>query len=449
MTESPTSVPGPRAGGGAGLVAWATVFVLLIMTMLSYLDRQIISLMVDPIKMDLGVSDFQMGILQGLAFGAFYAIFGLFMGSLVDRFQRRWVIYLGVTAWSLATAGCGLAQNYWQLLVARFGVGIGEATLSPAAFSMIADLFPRHRLAFAMAVFGIGTALGSALAFAVGGFVIDYLNNSSAFVLPVLGEMKSWQMIFLFVGLPGVLLATIIMLVPEPKRTIPKSEKTDSRALFAFLAEHKRYFICHFLGFGTIAVLVFGWAAWTPAMVMRNFGLTAAQFGPLLALVTLGANIPGFLWSGWIADRWFKSGRTDAHLRYYAYTMGIASLIAACAFQFVESLPVFLALYMIAAFFMPFTGPAGAHLTMITPPHFRGRVTGLFGLVFNLMGMCLGPPVVGFLNDFVFGDPMRLNSSLAILSLAGGLSGAALFAFGLKPAREAVRAADARLALLA
>src|SRR3546814_2979831 len=152
------------------------------MAMFSYLDRHIISLMVDPIRQDLNISDFQIGILQGVAFSLFYAVFGLPMGWLVDRYQRRWVVYWGVTSWSLATAACGLSSNYWHLLIARFGVGIGEATLSPAAYSMIADIFPRHRLDFAMSVFGIGTALGGALALAVGGIMIDWLDSAPPFV---------------------------------------------------------------------------------------------------------------------------------------------------------------------------------------------------------------------------------------------------------------------------
>ena len=429
-------------------IAWTTVGVLLVMAMLSYLDRQIMSLMVDPIRADLGISDFQMGLLQGLAFGLFYAIFGLVMGWLVDRFQRRWVIYLGVTGWSLATAACGLAGSFWQLLGARFAVGIGEASLSPAASSMIADLFPRHRLALAFSVFGIGTALGGALALALGGVVIEHLNSAPRFVLPLLGTMKSWQMIFIFVGLPGLLVALLALALPEPVRGLGSAKPaiaaaTDNRAVVAFLVAHRRYFTCHFLGFGMIAILAFGWAAWTPVMVMRHFGRSVGTVGPLLGMVMVAANLPGFLWSGWIADRWFRRGTTDAHLRYYAYTLGGAGVLAALAFQFVNGLPLFLLLYGIAAFFLPFTGPAGGHLQIVTPPQFRGRVSALFGLVFTLVGMCLGPPVVGFINDFVFHDPARVNSSLAILSLGASLIGSALFAFGLKPARAAVASADA------
>ncbi|WP_409456278.1 MFS transporter [Sphingomonas sp. J315] len=150
-------------------IAWFSVTILLLVAIMSYLDRQIISLMVEPIKASLGVSDFEIGLLQGVAFGLFYAVFGLPIGWLVDRYSRRKIIYFGMTLWSLAAGACGLASTYTHLLLARFGVGVGEASLSPAAYSMIADLFPPRRLALALGVFATGSSIGGALAYMAGG----------------------------------------------------------------------------------------------------------------------------------------------------------------------------------------------------------------------------------------------------------------------------------------
>ncbi len=162
MSEPPVPYP-PKA------TAWYATIVLAVLIWLSVLDRFIISLLVGPIKRDLGISDVQFGVLNGFAFSVTYAVFGLALGFLADRYSRRWIIYAGVSFWSLATAACGLAQVYWQLVLARVGVGAGEATLGPGATSLLADLFPRERLTTAMSVFHVGTTVGAGMAYIIGG----------------------------------------------------------------------------------------------------------------------------------------------------------------------------------------------------------------------------------------------------------------------------------------
>jgi len=441
---SPAAPPGlagndAQASAASPGMAWFSVAILLVVAISSYLDRQIIALMVEPIRAALGVTDFQIGLLQGVAFGLFYAAFGLPIGWLVDRYSRRRIIYFGMTLWSLAAAACGLASTYWQLLLARFGVGVGEASLSPAAYSMIADLFPPRRLALALGVFAAGSSIGGAIAYMAGGVLIAYLEAMGAMVLPLVGTVQPWQMVFLITGLPGILLATLMFLVPEPRRTRSKarSEDTDDGFL-RFLYANRHYFLCHFLGFGLVAVLAYGTAAWAPAMLMRRYGMDVAHVGMLMGTIGMATGIPGFLFGGWFVDRWYANGCRDAHLRYFVYACLIGAGAAVVAFGVADSLWLFVPAYALLHFLQPFTGPAVAHLQMATPSEYRGRTSALFVLVFNLMGMCLGPPSVAFMTDFVFGDPAKVNLSLLSIYVAVALVAALLFRLGLAPARRAV-----------
>jgi MFS family permease len=398
--------------------------------------------MVGPIRASLHVTDFQIGLLQGVAFGLFYALFGLPIGWLVDRYSRRTIIYIGMTCWSLAATACGLAQSYPQLLFARFGVGIGEASLSPAAYSIISDLFPPRRLALAVGVFAAGAAIGGAIAYMVGGAVITQLQLMGQMTLPIVGTVEPWQMAFILTGAPGILVAFLMFLVPEPPRKDRVAAPAANDGLVRFLFANRRYFLCHFLGFGLIAAVAYGVAAWTPAMLMRRYGLDAAHAGIILGIVNVVAGIPGFILPGWIVDRWYASGRRDAHLRYFIFANILAAMLALLGFQLAHDLWIIIPAIAGISFLNPFTGPAVAHLQMATPNHYRGRVAALFVLVFNLMGMCLGPPSVAFVTDNVFHDPMQVNSSIAVVSVAALSMSAILFVFVLAPARRIVAASD-------
>ncbi|RYY29077.1 MAG: MFS transporter [Sphingomonadales bacterium] len=423
-------------------IAWFSVSILLLVAIMSYLDRQIISLMVEPIKASLDITDFEIGLLQGVAFGLFYAAFGLPIGWLVDRYSRRKIIYFGMTLWSFAAAGCGLASTYWQLLLGRFGVGVGEASLSPAAYSMIADLFPPRRLALALGVFATGSSIGGALAYMVGGALIAKFEAIGAVAWPIVGTLEPWQMVFIITGLPGVAIAGLMFLVPEPVRQRRKAQTlAPDKGFTHFLKSNRRYFLCHFFGFGVVAILAYGSAAWVPAMLMRRYGLGVAEVGIILGSVGALSGIPGFIFGGWFVDRWFARGRRDAHLRYFVYASLIGAVLAVVVFQLADgNLWLFIPAYALLHFLQPFTGPAVAQLQIVTPNEYRGRVSALFVLVFNLMGMCLGPPSVAFITTFVFKDPTQVHWSLTIMYVSGALIAAGLFWLGLAPSRRAVEA---------
>lgn len=433
--------------------AWGTLLILLLLAILSYLDRSIISLLVVDIQHDLGLSDFLISLVQGLAFGVFFALFGLPMGWAVDRYPRRRVIFWGVTLWSLATASCGLASRFWHLLLARFGVGIGEATLSPAAYSMITDLFPRRRLALAMGVFATGSSIGSAVAFGVGGHLIAQLKRHGEVLLPMLGSVAPWQMAFLAIGLPGTLLAFLVFLVPEPVRrglqathSPVGSPQQPVDSLWRHVASQRRYLLPHFLGFGCLAILAYAQVSWLPAFLMRRFDMPVGEVGLAVALAAGPPGVAGFLFSGWIADRLYARGMLDAHFRWFLVGLPLAWLAAWAAFHWADTPITCLLAASIGFFLHPFSGPAVAHLQMATPAHLRGRTAALFVLVFNLLGLSLGPSLVAACTDFIFEDKARVGDSLVLVFSVLVPVIFALFAFNLKTFREAVPPADGHAA---
>jgi len=206
--------PYPRAR-----YAWFVVGVLMVAYIFSFVDRQILGLLVGPIRADLNITDTQMSLLMGFSFALFYTFFGIFFGRLADSKSRRTIIAVGIAIWSVMTAGCGLARTYWQLLMTRIGVGVGEAALSPSAYSLITDTFPPHRLAFALSVYGMGIYLGSGMAFLLGGYVVGFAESGGEFVFPFVGTIRPWQAVFFMIGLPGLVFSGFLYTIREPVTT--------------------------------------------------------------------------------------------------------------------------------------------------------------------------------------------------------------------------------------
>lgn len=198
-------------GYPSNLAAWTTVAILMVAYVLSFIDRQILNLLVGPIRRDLAISDTEMSLLMGLSFALFYTLCGIPLGRMADNRSRRGLILFGVLVWSAMTAACGLARSYWQFLTFRVGVGVGEAALSPAAYSLIADSFPRERRATAISVYSMGIYLGSGLAFLLGGLVIKFASAQGDVHLPLFGEVRPWQLIFLILGAAGVLFCLLLL----------------------------------------------------------------------------------------------------------------------------------------------------------------------------------------------------------------------------------------------
>jgi MFS family permease len=421
--------------------AWGFVFVLLILGAISQLDRLVLSLLVGPISRDLHIADFEMSLLTGLAFGFFYAVFGLPFGILADCWSRRKLIWWGILTWSLATIGCGLAQSYGQLLAARFLVGAGEAALYPAAYSIIADLFPRKRLSFAISVFAMCSAVGAGAALALGGLLIDALRDSHISV-PYLGELRPWQLVLILTGSPGLLAGLLIFLFPEPSRTgIHPAKASGLRSLREFVSRRSGFLACHFLGFACIALLAYGMVAWSPTLLMRRFAFSASQAGAAMGVMVPASTISGFLLAGWMIDRMFARGVTDATMRFFLYTTPAAGLIAIAA-CFMPTAVGYLCCMGLSQICIAVSGPAAAAIQLTTPNRLRGQVSALFIFAFNMIGFGVGPSAVAALTQFIYHDAKLIHLSLATLYAVITPISCLLFAVGLSKMRLAMADED-------
>ncbi len=410
-SPEPSSAETPPAAA-----AWGTVAILLVFSLLSVLDRQIISLLVTPIKADLGLSDTQVGLLQGFAFGLFYSIAALPLGYLVDRYPRRLILYLGITFWSLSAAFCGLARSFAELFAGRIAVGAGEATLAPAAVSLISDLFPPDRVATPMGVYSAGYFLGSGLALAVGGAVVGLFAGQAQVLVPIVGAVSSWQVVFLVTGLPGLVIALLAFAITDPRKYgAPKPKSGAASGLRALFWERGGLLIRCFSGFALMSLISYAIAAWTPAFLERRFGLGPGQIGWSFGLAVSVSGAIGAFGGGVLLDRVFRSGRRDAYLLVSGVVVLLALPLLAGAY-FMPTPELVLGMLALGMTGVGITGASSyATWRMVAPPALRGRVTAIFVLIVGLVGGGLGPVLVALVTDHVLGNEARVGEAIALV----------------------------------
>jgi MFS family permease len=418
--------------------SWYVVSLCMIAYVLSFIDRQILSLLIGPIKADLKISDTQFGLLNGLAFSIFYATMGVPVAGLSDRKSRPLIIALGVAFWSVATVACGIVRGFPQLFIARVCVGAGEAALSPATYSLISDLFPKEKLGRAVAVYSLGSFLGSGTAFLVGGSIIALVSGHSATTL--LGmDYKPWQLVFLIVGAPGVFLALLIWAtIKEPFAAGTRPHEADIpnfAAVLTFLKRERAIFAPHMLGFSFAAMALFALLGWSPAYLMRTFGLTPAASGLWLGGVAIIAGGGGVLASGLLMDRLTQKGYRDAPFR--TGIIGAAgAVIPAGLLPLATSVPVAVGLLGMAMFFASFPmPPSTAVMQMASPPRMRSRISAIFLCLNSFVGLALGSFLVGLFNDSLFHGTTAVGPSLALVSSSAALLAAIILIFGCRPFR--------------
>ncbi len=440
---APPPATGAQGAGGPTppappAMAWVGLGILLLLAFVAFLDRQIISLMVGMIKADLRITDSHIGILQGAAFGLVYPLFALPLGYAADRYSRRWVIFLGILLWSIAAMLSGLATGFSTLLAARIGVGIGEAALGPAAFSLLSDIFPRHRLATVMSIYSCGSLLGAAGALAIGGAVIHWAGHGVD--LPLVGHLAAWQIAFIVTGLPASVVAGLVFLIPEPKRVAPAGETGAAAAwteVLQFIRDRWAFLACYVLGFSCLLLATWASLAWLPAILQRSYGWSVMQVGASLGLFTAVVGLPGQLTNGVVVDRLFAGARKDAHLRYYVFASAIA---AACGIfaPLAATAWLYLAITAPQKFLMNYGGVQAATLQIVTPSALRGRISAITGVVSSVLGGTFGPSVVAFFTDHLFHDDSKVAWSLALTNAIFLPLAAIFFWLGLRPMRAAV-----------
>ncbi len=373
-----------------------TLGVLIVVYTFNFIDRQILSILIEPIKKDLEVSDFGMGLLAGTAFAIFYAVLGMPLALIADRWNRRNLIGISLALWSGMTAVSGLAQNFWQLAIARIGVGVGEAGCSPAAHSMIADLYPAEERATALGIYALGIPIGIMFGLFAGGAIADAFG---------------WRQAFFVVGVPGLLLSVLVFLtVKEPPRGHADGVVHDHEAgnhatileVFKFLL-NRPAFINLAVGGGLTAFVGYGLVTWAPTFFVRSHGMSLTEAGFWLGLV-LG--IPGGLGivaGGWFSDRF---GRNDA--RWYLWTVTVALLIGVplgAVALLTESWWLSLILLsfpvMLGNFYQ---GTTFAQVQGIAPVRMRAVAASILLFLLNFIGFVFGPPAVGILSDMFVGS---------------------------------------------
>ncbi|MEO0574828.1 MAG: MFS transporter [Pseudomonadota bacterium] len=429
---------------------WYVVFVLCVCGVVAYIDRQIINLLVEDIKIDLGVSDTEISLLQGFAFAVFYALVAIPLGRVADSKNRRLLITAGILAWTAAAVACGLAQSYPQLFVARMFVGVGEAVLTPAGFSLLADLFRPQRLARPVSVFTASSFFGSGIALVVGGFIVNQLTASGGVTLPVIGDVAVWQGAFILGALPGIPVAIWFFLsVREPPRRATDTIQADAAAYregfsqaIRYVFANARLFFAVFIGLSLMASAQFALGAWIPAFFIRVHEWTAGDIGSLQGLLFLVCGTLGVISGGWATDALRQRGYRDANLR----TAVFAALLA---IPFLTAVPAvadpYVAIVLLAPgmFFgtVPF-GAGAAVIPTVSPPMFRAQLVALYLLVANLVGSAGGPWGVAFMTDAVFADDRAVGKSLMVVVPVLLAMGAAIATTGWRPLAAKTRDAN-------
>jgi len=384
------------------LYAWSVVILLLLIYTHSFIDRQIMALLAAPIQADLGVSDAGFGLLTGTAFGLFYTFFGIPLARVADRASRTKLIAAGITLWSLMTTACGLARGFPALFLARLGVGVGEAALTPAANSMIADYFPPHRRARAVAVYTLGIPIGSALAFLFGAVVIGFATSLGEAPLPLVGQVRGWQITFFLVGLPGLVFALLMLFVREPLRrglAMAPGQRVSLVRTLGYFASQWRIYVLSFLGISLQSAIGYSTAYFIILFMGRMWDIPAAQAGFIFGMTLLTAGVGGMLLAGWLTDRWVGQGKFDAHVRMILISSaGILPFLL--IFPLMPTAAAGVPFLVGAIFFSNMLwGTAYAGVAGVSPNEMRGQSTAVYLFIVNLFGLVVAPPVFGLLSD--------------------------------------------------
>jgi MFS family permease len=446
--DAPTSKLG-RQRRAENLYAWYVVVFLTLAATVSIIDRQILALMIGPVKRDLGVSNTMMGLLGGFAFTSFYTLLTWPMARLADSRSRRNLIAVGIFFWSLATVSCGLAARYWQLFIGRMGVGLGETTLYPSAVSMLSDYFDRTRLPLALGVFSCASFIGIGLANILGGLVIGFLADAPSVALPGFGMVRSWQAMFIFVGAPGLIISLLTFSIREPFRTgrvegtkVAEGEAAPKPTSLVFFRARGAFLVFLFGSLIALAIQAWGFFFWIVELLVRgnpvNRGTVAISFG-ISALVfgTLGS-----LTAGWISGRMMRRGRADATVRL-ALAVTLLLIPAGIVMPLIDGFGPAMIMVSILLFLMGCPGGLlTAAMQLVVPNEFRGRMVAMYFIFVNFVSFSLGPLFGGLISDQLF-HGAGFGPTLALMAVIDYPVAAILIWKCLPHFRRALRAAEA------
>jgi len=428
-------VPDASEDSREGSLVYPSYVLIVLMScyMLSFINRQILALLVAPMKRDLHISDSQVGLLGGAAFAIFYTFAGLPLGRLVDTRSRRNLIAVGIFLWSLMTASCAAAGSFWTLFTGRIGVGVGEATLSPAAFSLIADYFPKKKLGRALSIYSMGIFLGTGLAYIIGGTVVQLVTRWQTVTVPIIGTIASWRLTFLVVGLPGLLFVLWLFTIKEPIRRDLMRHADGAAMKFSFpeVFAQARLRWQSLIGLALAMVFQsmagFAFFSWAAAFFQRLHGWSPGHSGRTIGVMIMFFGCVGMYVGGTMSDRWQRRGVHEGPLKVGVISaVGTAIFFAAAMLNSSATWSLIFIAPALLFFGMPI-GTAYASVQMIFPNQVRGQVSAFFMFVLNLGGLSLGPYLPGFFNDHIFRNEQMIGVSMTITIVGASLLQLILF----------------------
>jgi len=424
VEDAPVSRSAPDAhapGDGAGAApartsarAWYMAGMLSLAYLLSLLDRYLLSVVLEDVKAYLHLTDTQLGILQGPSFVLIFLIASIPSGRLADIASRKWTIFAGLSCWSLATLGCGMAESFWQLMAARLAIGLGEAALIPSALSMIAASFSRATLNRGTSIFSMGSSLGKAAAFSLGGAVFAWLSGRGGLSLALPGHFQPWQGVFVIAALAGLAFTLLFALtIREPARLARTGPRTSFASGFAFFWRHRRAYLSVFIPFSMSVGIAALLAAWSVSFYVRQHGVSVAYAANVVGLTGLIAGPTGHLFGGWFSDRLRVRGWVGRE-PYVIVGAVLWGAFFTAFFLLTPSLKVAGIAYCLAYFALSAAGPIGFGASQLpTPDRCRGVLSSLLLICYSALGSMTPPLLVGLLNDALF-DQQRLGGAILV-----------------------------------
>ena len=429
------------AAGHRGLTAREAgygLFLLILTSACAQLDVAIVPYLAPYIQRDFGISDTALSLLIGVSFALFYTLVGIPVARFIDRYSRKKILAFGMITWTIGAILCGFAQNFAQLFVARFIVGGGESVNGPTAYSIMGDLFKRERLPRAIALYHIGQVSGPALAMLFSGLLMALFIDMDPIRLPF-GEMRGWHFIFLITGLPGFLIAALMLATMRepPRRIIARQMETPlpqrsvgngPAAVFQDYVIAIRYMVQHRAVFGPIfltllvGALNFGAVSWMPIFYARTYGWEPAKLAIFHSIVSLCLVPLGMAIGVFLAERFTRQGRADSPVLVLMIGKSIA--LASIFVALMPSPWLALGLSSLGSLALGMSGPIqNVQMQSVTPAELRGKITALYLFLLNVVGIALSPILVALLTDYVFRDPMMIRWSIvSLLAFSSPLS---------------------------
>ena len=413
MTET-TSIERPKR-----FYSWYVVGLLSLLSIVSYADRLILGILVDPVKAELQVNDTQMGFLLGMSFSFVYATLALFLANVADKHNRRNLIVAGVLVWSVMTSASAFSNGFWQLAFCRLGVGLGEAALGPAALSIIADLFEKQRRHTPISVFLSAGVVGGTAAFIIGGAAVLFVAQMSDVALPVIGSLTPWRLVFLCMGIPGIFLGFLMLFsVREPQRRKDEAgtviEAASTKEVVAHLKERRSEYLPIFGGMLFVQMMVYAVVSWYASVLIRNFGLSISSAGFSFGLVGMLFGTSGAILGPYMVGVLERRGRPDAVL-----IVGLFAVSAAAPATIWAPIAPTVVLSLAAMAVVMFSLSAASALApllpqLIAPNAMRARVTALYFFIANIIGLGVTPIIVGFINDAKLFGVSAINEAVSL-----------------------------------